>query len=119
MGVIICLDKFEMVNKIPHCVTCGMPLDKKEDIGLVNESGSYCRFCVDKEGKVKSGSQIFHGGVSFFMHSIEGISVEFAERVTRRNMKSLPYWKEREDEFLKGELATDEEYDAAMKLVGE
>lgn len=104
---------------VTHCVTCGMPLDKKEDIGLIQDGKSYCRYCVDKNGKVKSGYQIFHGGVSFFMHAVEGMSVELAEVVTRRNMISLPYWKNRNDDFLKGRLATDEEYTAAMELVGE
>ena len=102
-----------------HCVTCGMPLEKKEDIGLINHAGSFCRFCVNKDGKVKSSSQIFHGGVSFFMHSIQGISAQLAEKVTRRNMKLLPYWKARNEECLQGDEASDEEYASAMALVGE
>ena len=100
------------------CATCGMPLVKKEDIGLVNREGSFCRYCV-ADGKVKSGYSIFHGGVSFFMHSIPGMSVELAEKVTRRNMKSLPYWKTKNEPCLEGEEASDEEYMDAMKKVGE
>lgn len=104
---------------VTNCATCGMPLEKKEDIGLTTDKESFCRYCVDGKGKVRSGNQIFHGGVSFFMHSIPGMSVELAERVTRRNMKSLSYWKARNDEFLKGDEATDEEYTQAIKAVGE
>lgn len=96
-----------------------MPLQKKDDIGLEQDNLSFCRYCVDKDGKLKSGSQIFHGGVSFFMHSVSGMPVDLAERVTRRNMKSLPYWKGRNDEFLQGDVASDAEYAEAMRIVGE
>ncbi|MCX6732954.1 MAG: zinc ribbon domain-containing protein [Candidatus Roizmanbacteria bacterium] len=104
---------------ITFCSTCGMPLEKKEDVGLVNTSGSFCRYCVKKDGKVKTADQIFAGGVSFFMHSIEGTPLALAERITRRNMKSLPFWKARKDQCLVGDEATDEEYADAMKKVGE
>jgi len=101
------------------CATCGMPLDKKEDIGLVNEEGSFCRYCVGKDGKVKNAELLFNGGISFFMHAVSGVSLELAKRVTRRNMKSLSYWKGRNEDFLQGEEATDEEYEAVMKSLGE
>lgn len=96
------------------CSTCGMPLEKKEDVGLVDNTGSFCRYCVN-DGKVKNAEQIFAGGVSFFMHAVEGTSLALAERITRRNMKSLPYWKVKKDECLEGEEATDEEYSKVMK----
>lgn len=100
------------------CSTCGMPLEKKEDVGVVNTDGSFCRYCVNKEGAVKNSDQIFAGGVSFFMHTIEGTPLVLAERLTRRNMKSLPYWKARKDKCLEGDEATDEEYTEAMKKLG-
>jgi hypothetical protein len=34
-------------------------------------------------------------------------------------MKSLSYWKGRSEAFLQGEEATDEEYEAVMKSLGE
>lgn len=95
-----------------------MPLNKKEDVGLVDSTGSFCRYCVGTDGKVKSGNLIFDGGVSFFMHAIPGIPLDLAQRVTRKNMKSLPYWRERKEQCLEGEMATDEEYAEAMKQLG-
>ena len=100
------------------CATCGMPLEKKEDVGLVNDTGSFCRYCVGEDGKVKSGKLIFNGGVSFFMHALSGMPLDLAERVTRKNMQSLSYWKERKELCLEGEEATDEEYGEAMKKLG-
>ena len=52
------------------CATCGMPLEKKEDVGLVNGSESFCKYCVNTDGTVKNGDQIFEGGVSFFMNTV-------------------------------------------------
>lgn len=100
------------------CSTCGMPLEKKEDVGLVDNTGSFCRYCVNEDGKLKSAEQVFAGGVSFFMHAVEGTPLALAERLTRRNMKSLPYWKARNEKCLEGDVATDEEYVKAMKSLG-
>jgi hypothetical protein len=94
-----------------------MPLEKKEDIGLVDKTESFCRYCVN-DGKVRNAEQIFAGGVSFFMHTVEGTSLALAERITRRNMKSLPYWKTRKEKCLEGDEASDEEYAEAMKKLG-
>jgi hypothetical protein len=96
-----------------------MPLEKKEDVGVVNNDGSFCRYCVNKDGSVKNAMQIFDGGVSFFMHAIQGTSLDLAQRLTRRNMKSLPYWKNKKETCLEGKEATDEEYTEAMKKLGE
>jgi len=101
------------------CATCSMPLDKKEDVGLTDGENSFCTYCCDKSGKLRSAEQIFHGGVSFFMHQIEGMSLDLAERVTRRNMKTLTYWKTQKPLILEGHEATDEEYQNVMKLLGE
>ena len=102
-----------------HCSTCDMPLEKKEDVGLIKGKESFCRYCVDKEGNVKSPELIFDGGVSFFMHAIPGTSVELAERLTRKNMKSLFYWRKKNEPCLQGLEATNAEYTEAMKQLGE
>lgn len=100
------------------CATCGMPLEKKEDMGAVIGNNSFCKYCVNTDGTVKNGEQVFNGGVEFFMGAVPGASRDLAERLTRRNMRSLPYWKERKEKCLEGSGATDEEYVKAMKSLG-
>ena len=95
-------------------MACSMPLEKVEDIGLENESGIFCKYCVSDDGSVKSCQKIFFGGVQFFMGAVPGTERALAERLTRKNMKSLPYWQSKEHECLNGEEASEEEFNEAM-----
>jgi len=100
-----------------YCISCGMPLENKEDIAVKTNDGPACKFCVDSENKIKSCEEIFEGGVKFFSSSVPGVNKELAERVTRKNMNRLPYWKGNGNECLKGEEATDNEfYETLAKL---
>jgi len=96
-----------------NCATCGMPLKKKEDFALSDENSQFCAYCVNPDGSVKSGEEIFNGGVQFFLGALGG-EKKFAERITRKNMSQLPYWQEHAFESLKGDMATDEEFQLAM-----
>lgn len=91
-----------------------MPLSK-EDVKVRTEKGPVCEFCVNSEGEVKSCKEVFEGGVQFFMNSIEGVGREMAEKVTRKNMRMQPQWQGSEDECLKGDAATDEEFADVLK----
>jgi len=101
-----------------YCQACGMPLTKKEDFAGGDESANFCLYCVDDNGKVKDCKKIFNGGVQFFISQIGG-SRELAEKLTRKNMLRLPYWKDKDCDALKGDVASDEEFANAMKAVGE
>jgi hypothetical protein len=96
-----------------NCAACGMPLEKKEDFALSDENAKFCTYCVNSDGSVKSGEEIFNGGVQFFLGALGG-EKSFAERITRKNMSRLAYWQEHPFESLKGDMATDEEFQAAM-----
>ncbi len=87
-----------------------MPLRNKEEIGAEIEKGSLCIHCVDESANIKSCQEIFDGGVEFFMSAIPDTEKELAEKITRKNMNMLPYWKDSNEECLKGEEATDEEF---------
>ena len=97
------------------CITCGMPFEGSHanDIGLETPEGPVCTF-DSADGKVKSGEEIFEGGVAFFATYIDGGDRLVAERVTRKNMKSLPYWKAHPFAGLAGAEASDEEFGAVM-----
>lgn len=91
-----------------------MPLNKKEDFAKGDENSSFCCYCVNEDGNVKTVGEIFEGGVQFFMKQFGG-DRQKAERITRKNMNNLSYWKGKNFDILKGEMATDEEFAEMMK----
>jgi arginine utilization protein RocB len=57
--------------------------------------------------------------VNFFAQTMTDGDRAFAERLTRKNMKSLPYWQSHPFDGFPGPEATDGEFSAAMaKLMG-
>lgn len=95
------------------CHACGMPLEKKGDFAGGNEAADFCLHCADAEGNVRSCEEIFEGGVRFFMSAV-GVERALAERVTRKNMKGLPYWQGKACSAFEGEEATDTEFAEAL-----
>jgi hypothetical protein len=97
------------------CITCGMPLEGAHagDLGFMSPDGPVCKF-DSVDGKIKSGEEIFEGGVIFFMDEVADGNRDLAERLTRKNMKSLAYWQAHPFAELDGEMATGEEFGAAM-----
>ena len=101
------------------CAACSMPLDSKDVIGLETDNESFCIHCVSEAKEVKSCGEIFEGGVKFFMSLDSTITRNFAEKSVRKNMKSLPYWQNKEYPCLAGEIATHEEFQQILaKLKG-
>jgi hypothetical protein len=90
------------------CITCGMPMEKVEDFACQDLSAKTCIHCTNADGSVKSCEEIFEGGVVFFMQAMSA-DRDLAEKLVRKNMLQLPYWK-----TLAGPLATDEEFAAMM-----
>ena len=97
------------------CITCGMPFEgaHASDIGLEIAEGPVCKFDLEN-GKIKSGEEIFEGGVGFFTDAVADGDRELATRLTRKNMKSLPHWQAHPFANLEGPEATDEEFQNAM-----
>ncbi len=97
------------------CITCGMPLtgNHANDIGLELPEGPVCKF-DSENGKVKSAEAIFEGGIVFFAEETTDGDRELAERLTRKNMHSLSYWKTHPFKKLEGTEATDAEFETAM-----
>lgn len=97
------------------CITCGMPLegDHTNDIGLETPEGPVCKFDI-KDGQIKDAADIFEGGVTFFLTAAADGDRSLAERLTRKNMSGLPYWKMHHFAELDGEQATDQEFNTAM-----
>jgi len=87
--------------------------DHEQDIGLETADGPVCVFDV-KDCAIKSNEEIFEGGVQFFMGEGAEGDRALAERATRKNMKSLPYWQAHPFDLLNGEESTDEEFGRVM-----
>ena len=82
------------------------------DIGMELPEGPVCKF-DSENGKMKSADQIFAGGIEFFSQYVDG-DRDLAERVTRKNMKSLAYWQAHPFAQLEGVEASDAEFGAVM-----
>lgn len=102
-----------------YCIVCGMPLEKPEDVAVELEQGPACRFCAKPDGTVYSCKEIFEGGVRFFMKYVPDGSRKTAERVVRKNMKRLPYWRGKKEKCLEGEEATDKEFKKTLDKLHE
>jgi hypothetical protein len=83
------------------------------DIGLESPEGPVCKY-DSAEGKVRSGEEIFQGGVEFFASEAAGGDRELATRLTRKNMQSLAYWQAHPFALLEGSMATEDEFQSAM-----
>jgi hypothetical protein len=92
-----------------------MPLEgaHANDIGLETAEGLVCKYDV-KEGALKDPSEIFEGGVAFFLTAAADGDRALAERLTRKNMKALPHWQANPFDLLSGPEATEAEFEAAM-----
>ncbi|MFH1621142.1 MAG: zinc ribbon domain-containing protein [Patescibacteria group bacterium] len=97
-----------------QCIACGMPLEKPEDFAKNDENSEFCLYCVNEDGSVKTCDAIFAGGVEFFLKSL-GDDRALAEKLVRKNMNQLSYWQGKDCEVLKGEMASDQEFNDAMQ----
>lgn len=96
------------------CHACGMPLSKKDDFANGDETSNFCHYCVNPDGSVKSIEEIFESGVQYFLSQLNG-DRSMAEKIVRKNMLSLPYWNGNDAAVLKGEVATDDEFQTVLK----
>lgn len=92
-----------------------MPLEGEHagDVGMETPEGFVCKF-DSENGAIKSPEAIFEGGVNFFADAVAGGDRDLAARLTRKNMKALPYWQSHPSAVLEGPEATDEEFGAAL-----
>ena len=92
-----------------------MPLegDHAGDLGLETAEGAVCIHDIEGD-QIKKPEAIFEGGVQFFLSVERNTDRALAERLTRKNMNMLPYWKNHPSEILSGPEATDQELNDVM-----
>lgn len=100
------------------CQACSMPLTKPEECAGGNIEADFCLYCTNPDGSVKSCQEIFDGGVNYFIGVLNGDKL-LAERITRKNMLSLPYWQGKDCDCFKGDVASDEEFADTMSQLAD
>lgn len=96
------------------CIACGMPLVNKEDFWNEDETSNSCVHCTNEDWTIKSWEEIFQWWVDFFVWATWA-SQELAQKLVRKNMNQLDYWKWKNEPCLFGEEATDLEFAQAME----
>ncbi|MBF0363436.1 MAG: hypothetical protein HQK49_20610 [Oligoflexia bacterium] len=97
------------------CSACNMPLENTSDIGLTTKEHFFCIHCTHQDKTIKTCTEIFEGGIQFFLNTMPDLNRDFAERIVRKNMNSLSYWNTRKDTCLQGPEASDEEFAEILK----
>ena len=75
------------------CKSCGMPMEDASQHGGGDINNSYCVYCTDETGKLKSREKVREGMIGFFMKS-EKRTREEAEKFIDEHMRKMPAWKE-------------------------
>ena len=75
------------------CICCGMPMNKKNDFAMGDESKDYCVYCAKEDGSMKSFDEAVEG-MAEYMSESEKIDKNFARKKVLECMKSMPAWKE-------------------------
>ena len=75
------------------CICCGMPMNKKNDFAMGDESKDYCVYCAKEDGSMKSFDETVEG-MAEYMSESEKIDKNFARKKVLEYMKSMPAWKE-------------------------
>lgn len=75
------------------CICCGMPMNKKNDFAMGDESKDYCVYCAKEDGSMKSFDEAVDG-MAEYMSESEKIDKNFARKKVLEYMKSMPAWKE-------------------------
>ena len=75
------------------CICCGMPMNKKNDFAMGDESKDYCVYCAKEDGSMNSFDEAVEG-MAEYMSESEKIDKNFARKKVLEYMKSMPAWKE-------------------------
>ncbi|MPN35565.1 hypothetical protein SDC9_183063 [bioreactor metagenome] len=74
------------------CIACGMPMKKKEDYAMEDESKDYCIYCARPDGSMQSYEEKLMGMTEFIIRT-QGLDKEAAENAAKGMMEKLPAWK--------------------------
>jgi hypothetical protein len=75
------------------CIACGMPMEKKEDFAMGDESRDYCRHCARPDGTMQSYNEKLDSLTAFIVKA-QGLDETAARNAARDMMSHLPAWKD-------------------------
>lgn len=73
------------------CIACGMPMNKKEDYAMGDESKDYCKYCMREDGTMQSYEEKLKGMTEFIVKT-QGIDEAAANKAAKGMMSKLPAW---------------------------
>ena len=76
------------------CIACGMPMKKKEEFAMGDESKDYCVYCARPDGSMQSFEEKKEN-LTMFIVRTQGLSKEVAESAALSMMRKLPAWESR------------------------
>lgn len=71
------------------CHSCAAPLDAP---GFAGAAASYCRYCTDEAGNLKSRKEVRKGIAGWLKSWQPDVDTKTAEARARDYMKSMPAW---------------------------
>lgn len=74
------------------CISCGMPMTKKSDYPLEDESKDYCIYCARQDGTLQSYEERLKGTTEFLIRT-QGMDENAAHKLAIRTMKKMPAWE--------------------------
>lgn len=78
-----------------QCITCGMPMRKKEEFANHDMTKDYCIHCEKEDGSMPNFSEMVNGMANFIIQT-QGLSEAAARKAAVHQLKQLPHWKNAE-----------------------
>lgn len=74
------------------CIACGMPMNKKEDFAMGDESKDYCKYCMRSDGSMQTYDEKLKSMTEFIVNT-QGIDEKAAKECAKSMMSKLSAWK--------------------------
>lgn len=74
------------------CIACGMPMSKKSDYAMGDETKNYCKYCMRPDGSMQSYDEKLRGTVDFLIKT-QGFDRKAAEGAAVQILAKLPAWR--------------------------
>lgn len=76
-----------------RCPSCGMPLDNPKIAKKSNDGITYCQYCVNNEGNLRSFDEVLSGTSQYLMDNQNLTKID-AEKMAREMLQKMPAWQE-------------------------
>lgn len=74
------------------CISCGMPMNEKEDFPLGDITKNYCVHCSNKEGDLRPYTEVLEN-MAKFLNENQGIPLYEARHKAKDHLDKMPAWR--------------------------